>query len=201
MKSYLLRKQPSEITSGFVNSAWKNLGLIFATLTVLSLCLAEANAQNHLPGAGDNQLGGSLSEIGVEDKALLVVLKSSVISADETDRSIIDLVLKSDSEPKPRHQMVFGTLAKKLNGYIRKYKSLSAAAHLSEADLVIFFSLIEYRQILNVTYPFGELFIIVKGEPHARQPPRIVWKSRKVLWAGDAIDEFLRDLKNTRGEP
>ena len=169
-------------------------------LAVVSLYCAEATAQNNLRGATDNQ-SGLLSEIGLEDKALLVVLKSSVISADDTDRTIIDLVLKADSEPKPRHQMVYGMLAKRLNGYIRKYKSLSAAAHLGEADLVIFFSLIEYRQILNVTYPFGELFIIVKGEPNTRRPPRIVWKSRKVLWAGDAIDEFLRDLKNTRGEP
>jgi hypothetical protein len=127
-------------------------------------------------------------------------MKSSVVFADETDRSIIDLVLKADSEPSPRHQMVYGTLARNLNKYIRKYKSLSAAAQLSEADLVIFFSLIEYRRILDVTYPFGELFIIVKGEPSTNRPPRIVWKSRRVLWAGDAINHFLKDLKTARGE-
>lgn len=182
-----------------MSTRWKKPGLTFLTIVVLSSCCAHTTAQNNLRGTGDNP-PGSLSDIQLTDKALLVVLKSSVISADEADRSIIDLVLKADSEPSPRHRLVYATLAKTLNKYIRKYKSLSAAAHLSEADLVIFFSLIEYRQILNVTYPFGELFIIVKGEPNARRPPRIVWKSRKVLWAGDAINDFLKDLKNTRGE-
>jgi hypothetical protein len=131
---------------------------------------------------------------------LLVVLKSSVVSADEGDRSLIDLVLRADPEANSRHQIAYRTLAKKLNGYIRKYQSLAAVEQLSEADIVICFSLVEYRQILNTAYPFGELFIIVKGEPRVRRPPRVVWKSRKVLWAGDAIKEFLRELKSIRGE-
>ena len=128
------------------------------------------------------------------------MLKSSVISADETDNSIIESVLKADPESTGRHQIVYGTLARKLNSYIRKHKSLSAATDLSEADFVIFFSLVEYRRILNSTYPFGELFVILKGEPGMQRPPRIIWKSRKVIWVGDAINHFLRDLKNTRGE-
>ena len=131
---------------------------------------------------------------------MLIVLKSSVISADEGDRSLIDLILRTDPEPSSRHRMIYGTLAKKLNGYIRKYQSLSATSQLSEADFVICFSLIEYREILNTSYPFGELFIIMKGEPRIRRPPRVVWKTRKVLWAGDAINEFLRELKSLRGE-
>jgi len=42
--------------------------------------------------------------------------------------------------------------------------------------------------------------VIVKGEPGLQRPPRIIWKSRKVIWVGDAINNFLKDLKNTRGE-
>lgn len=158
-----------------------------------------ARAQNSLSVVNDRQ-PNSLSEIGIRDKALLVVLKSIVISADEGDRSVIDLVLRTDPERNSRHEMVYRILAKKLNGYIRKYQSLVAADQLREADFVICFNLVEYREILNMSYPFGELFIIVKGEPRARRPPRIVWKSRKVLLAGDAINEFLRELKSIRGE-
>ncbi len=128
------------------------------------------------------------------------MLKSSVISADETDHSVIESVLKADPESTGRHQLVYRTLARKLNSYIRKYKSMSAATDLSEADFVIFFSLVEYRLILNSNYPFGELFVIVKGEPGMQRPPRIIWKSHKVIWAGDAINNFLRDLKTIRGE-
>jgi hypothetical protein len=91
-------------------------------------------------------------------------------------------------------------IAKKLNSYIRKYKSLIPATQLSDADCVIFFNLVEYRRILNTSYPFGELYIILKGTPEKQKPPRVIWKSRKVLWAADAVNEFLRELRNVRGE-
>lgn len=142
----------------------------------------------------------SLSELQYRDRALLVVLRSGVVSADPNDRDVLDLVLKAEPETWSRHRGIYAVIAKKLNNYIRKYKSLSAATQLSDADCVIFFNLVEYRRILNTTYPFGELYIIVKGTPEKQRPPRVIWKSRKVLWVADAIDEFLRDLRNVRGE-
>lgn len=147
-----------------------------------------------------NHTFGSLSELQYRDRALLVVLRSGVVSADPNDRDVIDLVLKADPEPWSRHRGVYAVIAKKLNNYIRKHKSLSAASQLSDADCVIFFNLVEYRRILNTIYPFGELYIIVKGTPEKQKPPRVIWKSRKVLWAADAVDEFLRDLRTVRGE-
>jgi len=189
----------SEITSRHVNKVREKCLRFYACTFVLVVLCALTPAQNSFSETNDRQ-PSSLSEIRVGDKALLIVLKSSVISADEGDRSLIDLVLRTDPEPSSRHQMIYGTLAKKLNGYIRKYQSLSSASQLNEADFVICFSLLEYREILNTSYPFGELFVIVKGEPRFRRPPRIVWKSRKVLWAGDAMTEFLRELKSIRGE-
>jgi hypothetical protein len=173
--------------------------MLVGTLSLLCPLSSIATAQKSLAGTSDKQLG-SLSEIRPDHKALLLVLKSTVISADDSNRTIIDLVLKADPEPTPRHRGVYGVLARKLNSYIRKYRSLAPAVILSEADCVIFFSLIGYRRILDVSYPFGELFVIVKGEPETNRPPHVVWKSKKVEWAGDAIDDFLKDLKNNRGE-
>ena len=169
--------------------------------TVVALCLlcTIAAGQNGSEGNGYNH-PGSLSEIRPADRALLIVLKSTVISADDTNRAIIDLILKADPEPAARHRGVYGLLARKLNDYIRKYKSLSPASVLTDADFVIFFSLIGYRRILDVSYPFGELYVVVKGEAGANRGPRVVWKSKKVEWAADAIDDFLKDLKNNRGE-
>jgi hypothetical protein len=128
------------------------------------------------------------------------VLRSGVVSAEPSERDILDLVLKAEPEPRSRHRSVYGVIAKKLNKYILKYNSLSAATQLSEADCVIFFNLVEYRRILNTTYPFGELYVIVKGTPENQRPPRVIWKSRKVLWVSDAIDEFLKELRSVRGE-
>ena len=182
-----------------MNNLGKQTTLAFAVLIFFGIAGPSATAQQNFRASGETQ-SGALSDIRLRDKGLVVVLKSSVISAYDTDSWIIESVLRADPDSTVRHNVVYGTLAKKLNGYIRKHKSLSAATDLSEADFVIFFSLVEYRQILNATYPFGELFVIMKGEPETRRPPRIIWRSRKIIWVGDAIDNFLRDLKNTRGE-
>jgi hypothetical protein len=151
-------------------------------------------------GARSNHTSGSLSELQYRDRALLVVFRSGVVSADPNDADVLDLVLKADPEPRSRHRYVYSVIAKKLNSYFRKYKSLSAATQLSDADCVIFFNLVEYRHILNTSYPFGELYIILKGMPENQRPPRVIWKSRKVSWVADAVDEFLRELRSVRGE-
>ena len=144
--------------------------------------------------------GNSLAEVRDKHSALLMVFKSRVIDVTDREQAIIDDVLKADPQPKGRNRWVYSQLAAKLNKYIRKYKSLTAATELSEADYVIFFNVVEFRRILNTFYPYGELFVIVKGSPETLKPPRIVWKARKVLLAEDAIGELIKDLKNIRGE-
>jgi hypothetical protein len=143
---------------------------------------------------------GSLVELRDKRRALLLVFRSSVLDASNNERAIIDQVLKADPRPKGRYQWVYGQLAKKLNGYIQKYQSLTAAQDLSDADYVIYFNLIEYRRILNTIYPYGELFVIVKGSPEAQKPPHVIWRAKKILWAGDAIGSLIKELKTLRGE-
>lgn len=154
--------------------------------------------------AAQEPLGDSNSLAEVRDKrnVLLVVFKSRVIDVDagHRERGIIEDVLKADPQPKGRYRWVYSQLATKLNKYARKYKSLSAARELSEADYVIFFNVVEFRRILNTIYPYGELFVIVKGSPETLKPPRVVWKARKVLFAEDAIGDLIKDLKALRGE-
>jgi hypothetical protein len=144
--------------------------------------------------------GNSLSEIRDKQSALLVVFKSRVIDVNDRERAIIEDVLKADPQPKGRNRWVYSQLASKLNKYIRKYKSLTAASELAEADYVIFFNVVEFRRILNTLYPYGELFVIVKGSAKMMKPPRVVWRARKVLFAEDAIGELIKDLKAVRGE-
>ena len=146
--------------------------------------------------------GNSLEEVRDKRAALLVVFKSRVIDVDvgDRERAIIDDVLKADPEPKGRYRWVYTQMAKKLNKYINKYNSLSPAKSLSEADYVIFFNVVEFRRILNTPYPYGELFVIVKGSPEILKPPRVVWRAKKVLFAEDAIGDLIKDLKAVRGE-
>jgi len=142
----------------------------------------------------------SLAEVRDKRSALLVVFKSRVLDVSDRERAIIDDVLKANPNPTGRYRWVYTQLAKKLNKYIHKYKSLSAASELSDADYVIFFNVVEFRRILNTPYPYGELFVIVKGSPETLKPPRVVWRARKVLFADDAISDLIKELKAIRGE-
>ena len=163
-------------------------------LLVLFLCVSAA-AQTP-----DLAEGNSLKEVRDKRNALLIVFKSRVIDASDGERAIIDDVLHADPVPKGRYRWVYSQLAKKLNKYINKYRSLNAARALSEADYVIFFNVVEFRRILNTPYPYGELFVIVKGSPEELKPPRVVWRAKKVLYAEDAISDLIKDLKAVRGE-
>ena len=162
-------------------------------LLVLLLCVSAA-AQESV--ANNN----SLAEVRDKRNALLVVFKSRVLDVEDRERAIIEDALKADPAPKGLYRWVYSQLANKLNKYIHKYNSLSAATELSEADYVIFFNVVEYRWILNSAYPYGELFVIVKGSPEKQKPPHVVWRARKILFAEDAISDLIKDLKAIRGE-
>ena len=163
-------------------------------LLILCFCFSAAAQTPELAE------GNSLEEVRDKRNALLVVFKSRVIDANDRERAIIDDVLHADPQPKGRDRWVYTQLARKLNKYINKYRILSAAHGLSEADYVIFFNVVEFRRILNTAYPFGELFVIVKGSPEELKPPRVVWRAKKVLVAEDAIGDLIKDLKAVRGE-
>jgi hypothetical protein len=173
-------------------------------LTIISLLLLGSSIcalpQQRTDDAKNENQQGSLAEVRDKRRALLLVFKSGVLDASDNERSIIDQVLKADPAPKGRNLWVYGTLAKKLNSYIRKYKSLTAASELSDADYVIYFNLIEFRRILNTLYPYGELFVIIKGSPEDQKPPRVIWRAKKIVWAGDAIGDLIKELKSVRGE-
>jgi hypothetical protein len=163
-------------------------------IILLFLLRASAAAQEPL------QPANSLEEVRDKRNVLLVVYKSRVLDVTHREHAIIDDVLRADPQPKGRYRWVYGQIAKKLNKYMQKYQSLSAANELSDADYVIFFNVVEFRWILNTLYPYGELFVIVKGSPETLKPPRIVWRARKVLFSEDAIGDLIKDLKAVRGE-
>ena len=170
----------------------------FAIVLVLLICFS-AMAQEST-GESAPPEGNSLAEVRDMQSVLLLVFKSRVIDVTDRERAIIQDVLKADPEPGGRYRWVYTQLAKKLNKYINKYKSLSAANELAEADYVIYFNVVEFRRILYNYYPYGELFVIVKGSPEQLKPPRVVWRTKKMLMAEDAIGALIKDLKILRGE-
>lgn len=172
-----------------------------AVLPILLLLLISFSAAAQEPGdeSAPSEVN-SLEEVRNLQSALLVVFKSRVLELQDRERAIIQDVLKADPEPKGRNRWVYNIIGGKLNKYIRKYKSLIPARVLSEADYVIYFNVVEFRRILYTYYPYGELFVIVKGSPEKLKPPRVVWRTKKMLLAEDAIGDLIKDLKILRGE-
>jgi len=171
--------------------------LAFALLTTVS-CLPAFTQQALSPQSAHEST--TFNELRDKRRALLVVFRSRVLDVNDRERAIMEDVLKADPQPKGRNRWVYNQLAHKLNNYVRKYKSLTAAEGLADAEYIIYFNVVEFRKILNVVYPYGELFVIVKGSPEQLKPPRIVWRANKVLFADDAIGDLIRDLKAIRGE-
>ena len=173
--------------------------LTIIAILVLS-CHSYASTFHDQKGLiGANSDRNSLAEVRAKKRALLLVFRSGVIDTQDNERAVIELALKADPQSK-RYRLTYDTIAQRLNRYINKYKSMSAATQLGDADYVIFFNLLEYRRILNATYPYGELFVIVKGDPSVQQPPRVIWKAKKIQWAGDAVRDLIKELRVLRRE-
>ena len=169
-------------------------------ILALASCTTALAQQDSVLTMNAAHAGNTLAEVRDKQRALLVVFRSRVLDVSDRERAIMEDVLKADPKPKGRNRWVYSQLAGKLNNYIRKYKSLTAADALADADYVIYFNVVEYRKILDSTYPYGELFVIVKGSPEELKPPRVVWRARKILFAEDAIGDLIKDLKAARGE-
>lgn len=171
----------------------------FALLTTASCLTAFAQEDRSLVRKSAHA-SEALNELRDKRRALLVVFRSRVLDVSNREGAIMEDVLKADPQPKGRNRWVYNQLAHKLNNYVRKYKSLTAADGLADAEYIIYFNVVEYRKILNVVYPYGELFVIVKGSPEQLKPPRVVWRANKVLFADDAIGDLIKELKAIRGE-
>jgi hypothetical protein len=168
-------------------------------LFVLALATC-AVAQDNTARVRSAHAGSSLAEVRDKHRALLVVFRSRVLDVTGNERAIMEDVLKADPRPKGRFRWVHTQLARKLDKYTEKYRSLVPAEGLADADYVIYFNVVEFRRILDTVYPYGELFVIVKGSPEQLKPPRVVWRANKVLFAEDAIGNLIKELKAIRGE-
>jgi hypothetical protein len=182
-----------------VNSKYKYIVLAIIAIFALSSHSHAATPQGQTGLISANSDRNSLAEVRAKKRALLLVCRSGVIDSGDNERAVIEFTLKADPQNK-RYRLTYDTIAQRLNRYINKYKSMSAATQLSDADYIILFNLLEYRRILNATYPYGELFVIVKGDPSVQQTPRVIWKSKKVQWAGDAVHDLIKEFRVLRRE-
>jgi hypothetical protein len=152
------------------------------------------------PLNADENVQGSLLEIKERRRAILIVVRSSVIVVGNSGAAIIDEALKTGPRDVRRHYYPYNVIAGKLNQYMRKHRSMSAVERVEQADYIIYFNLVEYRRTINGVYPYGELYVILNRGAGDAKPARIIWKTGKPMWAEDAVKAFLGELKRVRGE-
>jgi hypothetical protein len=169
-------------------------------LLVLLICCSAAAQQPPVAESAPLPPENSLTEVQPLQSVMLVVFKSRVLDISDREGAIIQDVLKADPTPKGPYRWVYSVIAQKLNKYMRKYRSLRPARDMSDAEYVIYFNVVQFRRILYSYYPYGELFVIVKGSPEKLKPPRVVWRTKKMTFAEDAIGDLMKDLKILRGE-
>lgn len=184
-----------------MKSSFTNCALKIALLIITShACTGLAAAVVTYPLSADETVQGSLLEIKERRRALLIVVRSSVIVVGNSGASIVDEALKTGPRDARRHYYPYNVIAGKLNKYMRKHRSMSAVERVEQADYIIYFNLVEYRRTINGVYPYGELYVIINRGANDAKPARIIWKTKKPMWAEDAVKEFLGDLKRVRGE-
>lgn len=139
---------------------------------------------------------GTLEEIRDKQRAYLMVISSIVLDAREPDRGVVEAVRQREV-PSRRLRRVYPDIARRLNKYIRKYKSMTASDNADTADFLIVFNVLRYHRLLSVTYPAGEMYVIVD---RPNEPVRILWKTEKEMIAEDATKRLVDALKKFRRE-
>lgn len=131
---------------------------------------------------------------------LLLITRSLVVDTRDPGKVLVSEAYKADPRTTRRHRYAFNVIARKLNNYMKKYGGMSAAREIGEAEYILVFNLLEYKVVLGRPYPYGEMYVVLNQPPDSPDPPRVLWKARKVLWAEDAASEFIKELKVVRGE-
>ena len=173
--------------------------MLFA-LALLLCGGASSAARGQEMAAGPEVVRGTLHELHGKRNVLLVISRGSVVDAQESGQGIIDSAFKTTFRQSLRYTGTFNVIARKLNAYMKKHRSISAVQEVENADFIIFFNLLEYRRSLGSFYPHGEMYVILNRSAASESPPRILWKSRKVMWAEDAVNDLIKALKAARGE-
>lgn len=143
---------------------------------------------------------GTLADIKDKRRVALLVMRNSVLDASGSDSAIVREALAAEPAKSLRYRLAYGVISRKLNDYMRKHRSMRPVNEIAQADFIVYFRLVEYRRVLNGVYPYGELFVILNKQASENLPARIVWKTKKLMFAEDAVKDLVKELKRVRDE-
>ena len=176
----------------------KHAARALAAAAVLALTASAHGRAPDEEGVGR----GSLADIRALRRVALIVSSSPTVDARDPARVAVEHYERAVAGSATRpHAGGHRALARRLNKYIRKYRSITAVPSAAEADFVIVFNVLRVRGsfIPDEPYIFGKLFVVRAPAPGQR--PRVVWESKgHDARLDDAVSSFIKELKATRGE-
>ena len=162
---------------------------------------AAAPPQRRAGAEGERAARGSLADVRGRRRILLLASRALVVDARDPALVALEDYRRALAGAPPRqHNAAARQIASKVNNYIRKYRTVTAADGPADADLVLVFKVTGQRASAIPTQPFvwGKLYVIAVS---ARGEPRVVWESEgDDKQAEDAAAEFLKALRAARGE-
>ena len=157
---------------------------------------ASFPSQERSAGFKETAVKGSLAELRNKHRVWLIVRRSALLDASGAEETVLSEVYRSGNTWQ-NYPRTFNSIARKLNKYMKERRSITAARSLVDAEFIVYFNVLEIRRPLGTPYAYGELFVILNEASN----PRIIWKSRSNgMFAEDAINTLLEDLKAARGE-
>ncbi|HEX7956723.1 MAG TPA: hypothetical protein VF508_07270 [Pyrinomonadaceae bacterium] len=134
-------------------------------------------------------------------RILLLTSKALVIDARDPARVALEDYRRALAGTPPRqHNASARLIAGRVNKYIRKYMTATAADGPADADLVLVFKVTAQRPSLLTGHPYvwGKMFVVAV---YPDGSPRVVWESEDDDEQADrAADDFLKALRAARGE-
>lgn len=163
---------------------------------LIANCAALFPSQERSADFKETTVNGSLAELRDKHRVWLIVRRSALLDARGAEESVLSEIYKGDNAWQ-NYPRTYNLIAKKLNKYLKEHGSLTAARSLSQSEFIVYFSVFEIRRPLGTPYAYGELFVILNDASN----PRVLWKTTgKGMFADDAVDTMLTELKAARGE-
>ncbi len=185
-----------------IRTPHKTVGaLIILLLALLAGAAAPSAAQPRADVREARVARGSLAEVTGRRNIALLVSRSLVVDAREPALVALEDYRRALAGTPPRqHGAGARLIATRLNKFIRKYRTMTAADTFAEADLVLVFHVTAQRPsvIRNQPYVWGKLFVLAVG---ADLSARVVWESEDDdTPPEDAAEDFLKAFRVARGE-
>jgi hypothetical protein len=173
-------------------------------LLLVAACATAASAQD--AGVADDGhaderiLRGQISDIKGMRRALLVASRSLAVDIRGQTRGVFDEVF--GGRGPGRHKYAYGIISKRLEKYAQEGRGLQAVETLDEAEFVIVYKVVSEVRSFDPDEPFvfGTMYVILNKTPE-RPRPVLVWRTKgDRMTPDDAAREFVKALKDARGE-